>query len=71
MPFDRSIIDIIERAHDARRYCHACGAPSVVHTHGDQVWIECADLENHRGRLSQLLYTLGAHDRILVADLAA
>jgi hypothetical protein len=71
MPFDRSLIDLIETTQDQHRYCRACSAPSVVHTHDNEIWVECAERENPRSRLRQWLYRLGAHDHILVADLAA
>lgn len=66
MPYDRSVIAVIEAAQAQTPYCRACGTQTTIRTQGDRVLVECASADRARGRLGRLLFELAAHERVQV-----
>jgi hypothetical protein len=67
---DRQIVDMIERAADARPFC-SCGSHTTPVWRDGVVWLECASLsEPHEGRLARLLAALAspAHVRVRIVE---
>ena len=65
------IVDLIERANDARPFC-ACGRHTTPVWRDGAVWLECVSLsEPHEGRLARIVAAVTArthtHDRIIDA----
>jgi hypothetical protein len=64
-------VDLIERAHDAERYC-SCGRHTTVVEHDGQVWLECSSHDQRpASRVARALAALGAglHTRRVIVDL--
>jgi hypothetical protein len=69
MTSDSQIVDMIERANDARPFC-TCGWHTTPVWRDGTVWLECASLSQPReGRLARLLGAATArvhvHERIV------
>lgn len=63
------IVDMIERANDARPYC-ACGWHTTPVWRDGAVWLDCASLsETREGRLARIVAAatsrIHAHERIV------
>ena len=73
MQHDRSIIDIIERAHDASPFC-ACGSHTTPVFRDGAVWLQCATLDRPADRWLQRVVaavTSPMHTRTPVVDVPA
>jgi hypothetical protein len=69
--FDRvTVLETIDRAVAAQRLCAACGAPTVVRTDGDLVYLECSDIDG-AGFLRRIEDLLMPHTRRVVLDFGA
>ncbi len=69
MTYNRQVVDLIERANDARPFC-ACGSHTTPVWRDGAVWLECASLSEPReGRLRRILAAVTApthtHERIV------
>ena len=63
------LIDLIERARDARPYC-SCGAHTVTVVRDAIVWLDCSTLADRpRGTIRRVLHDLAPHVREAVVDL--
>ena len=68
--FDRvTVLEIIDTAFDRRRFCAACGAPTVLRTEGDVVILECSEL-GATGILARIGDLLMPHTQVVVIDLS-
>jgi hypothetical protein len=68
--FDRATaLQIIDQAFDERRFCAACGAPTVLRNDGDRVVLECSDTGGD-GILARIGDFLMPHTQHVVIDLS-
>jgi hypothetical protein len=68
--FDRvTALEIIDKAFDRRRFCVACGAPTVLRNDGDVVILECSELGG-AGILARIGDFLLPHTHQVVIDLS-
>jgi hypothetical protein len=66
---DRTVVDLIERAHDATPYC-PCGAHTTPVEHGGVIWLDCAKLaEPAGGHIQRLLHAWIPHVHREIIDL--
>jgi hypothetical protein len=66
---DTGVVDLIEWAHDATRYCH-CGAHTTPIWRDGVIWLECSTLaEPPDSRLRRLLGALVPHVHEEIIDL--
>jgi hypothetical protein len=68
---NRRALELIEREHDAERFC-ACGRHTTVIDHAGRVWLECSSHdERPEGAIARITSTLtaGLHTRRLIVDL--
>lgn len=69
--FDRvTTLEIIDKAFERQRLCVACGAPTVLRSHGGVVTLECSDLRSP-GILARIEAFLMPHTQELVIDVSA
>ena len=69
--YDRvTVLDIIDKAFDERRFCEVCGAPTVLQNRGDTVVLECSARAPDAGVLSRIGAFLVPHTQRVVIDLA-
>jgi hypothetical protein len=68
--YDRvTALEIIDRAFDEQPFCVACGAPCVLRTDGDLVFLECS-APGGAGFLTRISDFLIPHTRHVVIDMA-
>lgn len=68
--FDRvTVLEIVDRAFDQRRFCVACGAPTVLGSHGGVVTLECSALRSS-GILARIEDFLMPHTQEIVLDVS-
>lgn len=70
---NRRAVDLIERAHDAQRFCR-CGRHTTLTERAGMIWLACSTFDEPReGTIARVLsvITAGAHTRELVLDLQA
>lgn len=73
MNTDWQVVDLIERASDARPFC-ACGQHTTTTWRDGTVWLECASLlDPPVGRLDRLVrfLTTPAHTTVRIVDVPA
>jgi len=64
---NRSIVDVVDNALDHRRSCSSCGAPTMVRTEGNRLFIVCSSgVKPRRDLLGRLLAILVPHDRVAI-----